>query len=369
MFADDRVRGMRFLRVSAVLAVVFVLIGASGAAAGEITSEGFRSDTAGGTYVTLGFFPYLGTQLLAFDTTEQGTTTIGAGYEEVSPQQDVRDRRPGQCSQGFSRGDWMCALATAPPGSPFVIRGHAGDDTIAESGCNHTGQADMLAIWPNGSVCPRTFQYVMGDGDDIVRISTPDLTPNRLPSEVDDPVYTFTMRDTLMDAGMGNDQLLVTDGPIWGSARMGSGSDYVNTVMSTGSWTVSCGDDIDAVRTGADDLVDSDCERVNGNSRPRAFPDRMRQRSSAPDWGCGPLRTTATVGPRVTKSRTTRTVRVRRSDWTASPPARSAARRPTAMACCVSSLPVRAALAHSGSPTSSPTDCWSPPRRRSGCRR
>jgi hypothetical protein len=259
---------------------VFVLVGASGAAAGEITSEGFRNDTAGGTYVTLGFFPYFGTQLLAFDTTEQGTTTIGSGYQEVPVQQNVQDRRPGQCSQGASRGEWMCALATAPNGSPFVIRGHAGDDTITESGCNHTGMPDMLALWPNGSVCPRTFQYVMGDGNDIVRISTPDLTPNRLPSEVNDPVYTFTMRDTLMDGGAGNDQLLVTDGPIWGTARMGSGSDYVNTAMSTGSWTVSCGEDIDAVRTGADDVVESDCERVNGNSRPRAFPDRMRANKS-----------------------------------------------------------------------------------------
>lgn len=93
----------------------------------------------------------------------------------------------------------------------------------------------MLATWPNGSVCPRTFQYVMGDGNDIVRINTPDLTPNRLPSEMNEPVYTFTMRDTLMDGGAGNDQLLVTDGPISGTAPMGSGSDYVTTAISTGS--------------------------------------------------------------------------------------------------------------------------------------
>lgn len=130
-------------------------IGSSGASAGEITSEGFRSDTAGDTYVTLGIFADFGTQLLGFNTTEQGTTTIGAGYEEVSVQQDVQDRRPGQCSQGLSRGEWSCALATAPTGSRFVIRGHAGDDTITESGCNHTGMSDMLAAWPNGSECPR----------------------------------------------------------------------------------------------------------------------------------------------------------------------------------------------------------------------
>jgi len=159
---------MRLLRVSALLAGVFVLVGASGAAAGEITSEGFRNDTAGGTYVTLGFFPYFGTQLLAFDTTEQGTTTIGSGYQEVPVQQNVQDRRPGQCSQGASRGEWMCALATAPNGSPFVIRGHAGDDDLEEKvdfpgHAVHFGDLKMIRHDP-GKGCP-PFRGVIGGLD------------------------------------------------------------------------------------------------------------------------------------------------------------------------------------------------------------
>ena len=144
---------MRLLRVSALIAGVLVLIGASGASAGEITSEGFRNDTAGGTYVTLGFFPYFGTQLLAFDTTEQGTTTIGAGYEEVPVQQNVQDRRPGQCSQGFSRGDWMCALATAPPAArlssaatPATTRSQrAAATTRVRPTCSPSGRTDQCA--------------------------------------------------------------------------------------------------------------------------------------------------------------------------------------------------------------------------------
>ncbi len=254
------------------LAVITAVLGAVGADAATVTEDGYQTGTAGRkNSISISAHESTVAPYIRLDVVDDGGhMVIGSGFTRTPDDALAVDPRPLRfCSIGFTPGDWTCIIAFEP-NRPFRITGGDGNDLV-DWNCAHAGTPQLLDAWPAGSPCPRRADIALGGGDDELRVGA-------MWSDISPPAdhVNYVGAGITADMGAGDDNLLVAAGPTSGTGMLGAGRDFADTTFGTGIWTISCGPGVDVVRAGPDDVVGADCERVNGNSRPRAVPDRIR---------------------------------------------------------------------------------------------
>ena len=252
---------------------------AAPASAGMLTQSGFTtygSATDGSIYLGIGGDRYGRGwwELALYENSDRPVQY--SDYASAPPD----GHGPGSCSSP-QPGYLNCGLMPTG-GEPFNLIGSQGDDTFTDVGCSSFGFADYTP-------CPRVFKAYMGAGNDYIKLWNFDVV---VEDAVDPATGTRPWKATNrapmpgveIDAGSGNDIVILAGGPSSGSINAGDGDDQIFTrggysevdERVTGPYAISCGPGYDTVEVGPNDAVGSDCERTITNSNPEPESPRPR---------------------------------------------------------------------------------------------
>jgi hypothetical protein len=242
------------------------------ASAGTLTHSGFTTDGIdldGSIYLGIGGDRYGNGwwELSLFENSERPVRVADYATAEVDHE------GPGSCADE-GRGNLRCGLAPTG-GEPFTITGSQFEDHFSEVGCNSTPS------FPDYTPCPRVFKVFMGAGNDYIKLwnFSVGLADERDPATGTRPWMASgraPMPAVEIDAGTGNDVVILAGGPSSGSINAGDGDDQIFTrggysevdERVTGPYSISCGPGYDTVEVGPNDSVGRDCERTITNSDP-----------------------------------------------------------------------------------------------------